>query len=234
MKKLKFTRLQIITHMGAWLPLLWLLWDNYAGNLSINPIQELTQRTGKYALIMLVLSLAITPLITLSGFRQLVKLRRPLGLYAFMYAAIHFFIFIGLDYAFDWNLLRGELFEKRYILVGLGALLILSALAITSFKWWMKRLGKDWKRLHRLVYLASVLVIVHFGWSQKGDFLRLQGDVGQPLAFGLAVALLLLVRIPPVRRRASRLHQALKTRLNSLQRRSQVGRAEMKAVRQPD
>jgi sulfoxide reductase heme-binding subunit YedZ len=133
MKKLKFTRLQIITHMGAWLPLLWLLWDNYAGNLSINPIQELTQRTGKYALIMLVLSLAITPLITLSGFRQLVKLRRPLGLYAFMYAAIHFFIFIGLDYAFDWNLLRGELFEKRYILVGLGALLILSALAITSF-----------------------------------------------------------------------------------------------------
>ena len=233
MRKLKFSRLQIIAHIGAWLPLLWLLWDNYAGNLSINPIQELTQRTGKYALVMLVLSLAITPLTTLSGLRQLVKLRRPLGLYAFLYAALHFFIFIGLDYAFDWNLLRGELFEKRYILVGLSALLILSALALTSFKWWMKRLGKNWKRLHRLVYLASGLVIVHFGWSQKGDFLRLQGDVGQPLAFGLAVALLLMVRIPPVRRRASQLRQALKSRLNGWQRRTLANRTEMEAVRQP-
>jgi sulfoxide reductase heme-binding subunit YedZ len=234
MKKLKFTRLQIITHIGAWLPLLWLLWDNYAGNLSINPIQELTQRTGKYALVMLVLSISITPLTTLTGLRQFIKLRRPLGLYAFLYAALHFSIFIGLDYAFDWSLLRGELFEKRYILVGLGALLILSALAITSFKWWMKRLGKNWKRLHRLVYLASALVIVHFGWSQKGDFLRLQGDVGQPLAFGLAVALLLVVRIPPVRRRASRLQQRLKTALNSLPKRTMVGRTEMETVRQTE
>jgi sulfoxide reductase heme-binding subunit YedZ len=234
MKKLKFTRLQIITHIGAWLPLLWLLWDNYAGNLSINPIQELTQRTGKYALVMLVLSISITPLTTLTGLRQFIKLRRPLGLYTFLYAALHFSIFIGLDYAFDWSLLRGELFEKRYILVGLGALLILSALAITSFKWWMKRLGKNWKRLHRLVYLASALVIVHFGWSQKGDFLRLQGDVGQPLAFGLAVALLLVVRIPPVRRRASRLQQRLKTALNSLPKRTMVGRTEMETVRQTE
>lgn len=203
MRKPKFTPLQIATHIAAWIPLVWLLWDAFTNNLTINPIQAATQRTGKYALVMLVLSLACTPLNTVFGFRQALQVRRALGLYAFGYAAIHFSIFIGLDYGFNWALLLAEIVEKRYVLVGLGALLILLTLAITSFKWWMKRLGKNWKRLHRLVYLAGGLVILHYAWAAKGDILRLQGDIWQPLAFGAVVALLLVARIPGVRKAIS-------------------------------
>jgi methionine sulfoxide reductase heme-binding subunit len=213
MSKLKkFTPLQIIVHIGAWVPLIWLLWDYYTGNLTINPIQAATQRSGKYALILLVLSLAATPANTLFGFRQALKVRRALGLYAFMYAVIHLAIFSGLDYGLDWSLLQGAILEKRFVLVGLSAFLILLSLAATSFKSSMKRMGKNWKRLHKLVYLAGGLVIVHYAWSIKGDVLRLQGDIWQPLSFGLIIFFLLLVRIPVIRKWASSIRQRLNRR----------------------
>lgn len=217
MKRFHFTPLQIAVHVGAWIPLLWLLWDYFNANglMAINPIQELTQRSGRYALYLLVLSLAVTPLNTLFGWRQTIKVRRPLGLYAFLYAAVHFGIFIFLDYGFDWSLIPAAIFEKRYTVVGLAALTILTALAVTSFQWWMRRLGKNWKRLHRLVYLAGGLVIVHSAWAVKGDLLRLTGDIWQPLIFGVVIALLLFVRIPPVRKRASRLRGRLAARLQA-------------------
>jgi sulfoxide reductase heme-binding subunit YedZ len=212
LKLKKFTPLQIIVHIGAWLPLIWLLWDYYTGNLTINPIQAATQRTGKYALILLVLSLAATPANTLFGFRQALKVRRALGLYAFMYAAVHLTIFAGLDYGLDWGLLQGAILEKRFVLVGLGAFLILLSLAVTSFKSSMKRMGKNWKHLHKLVYLAGGLVIVHYAWSIKGDVLRLQGDIWQPILFGLIVLFLLVMRIPIVRRWFGGLRQRLNRR----------------------
>ena len=164
---------------------------------SFNPIQEVTLRTGRYALILLILSLACTPLNTLLGFRWVLPLRKWLGLYAFMYASFHFLIFIGLDYGFDLELILEAIFEKRYALVGFTAFLILLPLAITSTKGWMKRLGKNWKRLHRWVYLASLLVIVHFVWLVKADIRR-------PLAYGAVVVLLLVLRTPWVRRKASK------------------------------
>jgi methionine sulfoxide reductase heme-binding subunit len=215
MKKLNFTPLQLITHISVWLPLTWFIIQY---STDINPIQAFTQRTGKTALILLVLSLACTPVITLFGLRQVGKIRRALGLYAFMYAAIHFFTFIGLDYGFDWSLLQGAIFEKTYILVGLSALIILSILGATSFRYWQKRLGKNWKRLHKLVYLAGGLVIFHYGWAKKGDFLRLQGDVVGPVSFGLLVAFLLILRIPAVRRWASGLRGRFTTRVRALTR----------------
>lgn len=200
MLRRKLTTLQIIVHAGAWVPLVWLVWAYTSGNLTVNPIQAATQHSGKFALIFLLLSLAVTPIHTLFGLRQVIQVRRALGLYAFIYAAIHVLIFAGLDYGFDWSLLTQAVVEKRYILVGLGALVILSALAATSFKSWMKRLGKKWKRLHRLVYVAAGLVIVHYSWSIKGDLLRLQGDIWQPLSFGSVVLVLLILRLPPLRR----------------------------------
>ena len=172
LKLKKFTPLQIIVHIGAWLPLIWLLWDYYTGNLTINPIQAATQRTGKYALILLVLSLAATPANTLFGFRQALKVRRALGLYAFMSAAIHLTIFFGLEYGLDWGLLQGAILEKRFVLVGLGAFLILLSLAVTSFKSSMKRMGKNWKSLHKLVYPILILAVLHFIWLVKADFLE--------------------------------------------------------------
>lgn len=205
--KLRFTPLQIAVHIGAWLPLVWLLWAYLTDNLTVNPIQAATQQTGKFALALLVLSLACTPLNTLFRFRPALTIRRALGLYAFMYAAIHFAIFIALDYGFDWTFLKEGVLEKPFVLVGLAAGTILTALAATSFKWWMKRLGKNWKRLHRLVYLAGILVIVHAAWAKKGDLLRLQGDIWLPINYGIVITLLLIVRIPAIRKAVSGLRQ---------------------------
>ena len=201
MKKGRIDLFRLAVHLSAWLPLAWLVWDYTQGNLSVNPIQDITQRTGKYALVLLTLSLACTPLNTLFGFRPALRVRRALGLYAFLYAGLHFLVFVGLDYGFDLSLIPAAIFEKRFVIVGLAALLILLALAATSFKSSMKRLGKNWKRLHRLVYVAGGLVIVHYSWAVKGDVLSLQGDIVQPLAFGAVVTLLLALRLPFIRSR---------------------------------
>jgi sulfoxide reductase heme-binding subunit YedZ len=196
---IKLSPLQIVVHLAAWLLLAWLAWDYFSGNLGVNPIQAATQRSGRYAIIYLILSLACTPLNTVFGFHQALTARRALGLYAFLFAATHLLIFSGVDFGFDWSLLKPEIFEKPYILVGLATLTILTALALTSFKWWMKRLGKNWKRLHKLIYLASMLVVIHYAWAKKGDLFRLQGDILWPLIAGIVVVTLLFLRLPAIR-----------------------------------
>ena len=201
--------LKIAVNLAALAPLLWLVWAYATNNLTVNPVQAATQRSGKFAIILLVSTLAVTPLYTLTGIRQLNTIRRTLGLYAFFYASLHFLTFIGLDYRFDWGLVIPEIFAKRYTVVGLTAGLILLLLTITSFRWWMKKLGKNWKRLHRLVYLAGVLVVVHYAWSKKGDIFSLSGDILQPLLFGAIVVLLLIMRLPPVRKWVSNTRQSL-------------------------
>jgi sulfoxide reductase heme-binding subunit YedZ len=196
----RFSKFQLAVHIGALLPFALLVFDWTQDNLTFNPIQALELRTGKYALVLLILSLACTPLNTVFGFRQAIKVRRPLGLYAFFYAGIHFLIFIGLDYQFDLLLLQEAIFEKRYALVGFLAGLILLPLAITSTRGWMKRMGRKWATLHKFVYLAGVLVIVHYVWLVKTD-------IRQPILFGVILLLLLIARIPYVRRNLSRVRQ---------------------------
>jgi methionine sulfoxide reductase heme-binding subunit len=208
---MKFHPLRIVVHLSAWFLIAWLIWDYFTGNLTVNPIQAATQRTGRIAIAFLTLSLAATPLNTLFGFRQAITVRRTLGLYAFMFAAIHFTLFVGIDYGFDLPTVFDETFTKPYIIVGLSTLLILIPLAITSFPWWMKRLGKNWKRLHRFVYLAGVLVVVHYIWAVKGNLATLQGDIVKPLLYGVVVAILLLARLPLVRRAASKFRFKLNT-----------------------
>jgi len=196
--RLPSTRTQkIITHIGALTPLAILVWDYLHNDLTFNPIQEITFRTGRYALTLLILSLAVTPVASLTGLRKLLPLRRLLGLYAFFYAALHFLTFIGLDYGFDAVLLREAIFEKRYALVGFMAFVLLMSLAATSSRAMMKRLGKNWKRLHRLSYAAGMLVIIHFVWLVKADIRR-------PLLYGAVLVAFLLLRWPPLRRRLVR------------------------------
>jgi methionine sulfoxide reductase heme-binding subunit len=199
-KRFSLTRYQVFAHMVGLFPLAWLVLDGLLDNLTVNPIQDLTQRTGRFALYLLLLSLACTPVHTIFKLNGVLKIRRTLGLYAFLYAAGHFILFTGVDYAFNFAQLAEVFLEKPYALVGLAAFTILSVLAITSVNWWKKKLGKTWKRLHRFVYLAGVLVIVHYFWVAKGDLLRLSGDIFKPLVLGGLLIVLLAVRLPWIKR----------------------------------
>ncbi|MCH7520633.1 MAG: sulfoxide reductase heme-binding subunit YedZ [Candidatus Marinimicrobia bacterium] len=186
-------RARWLVHPLALLPLALLFYDFLIDNLTANPIQEITQRTGKTALVLLILTLVVTPVNRHFRLPDLVPLRKRLGLYAFLYATLHLSIFVGLDYFFDWELILLELSEKLYVLVGLTAWLLLLPLAVTSTKGWQRRLGKRWKGLHRLIYVAASAVILHYLWLVKSD-------IREPLAYGAGVALLLTLRLPPVRR----------------------------------
>ena len=196
----RYTPLQIAVHVYAWSTLVLIALDFLTGHVSVNPIQELEQRTGRHAITLLVLSLACTPLNTLFKWPELIKRRRALGLYAFMYAAIHVVIFLDLDYGLAWSLIVQTVFQKPYIVVGMISFLLLIPLAVTSFDVWKVRLRKNWKRLHQLIYLIAPLVVLHYGWSKKGDFFGLQGEIVRPVIYGLIVVLLLAFRLPPVRR----------------------------------
>lgn len=200
----KYTWLQILTHLAAWGPLVGLGWAYFTDNLTVNPIQAAQQRTGFTAILLLLLSLACTPIYTITRFRPLINLRRPLGLYAFLYVVIHIYLFVGIDYGFQLRLILLDVGDKWYIMIGLAAFLILLPLAVTSIRWFVKRMGKRWKQLHRLVYLAGILAVLHFAWAVKGDFLRLQGDVVRPLLAGIVLFFLLLARIPAIRRKLTR------------------------------
>jgi sulfoxide reductase heme-binding subunit YedZ len=200
-KRGRISWLQLAMHLAAWLPLALLIVDARSGNLTVNPIQEATQRMGRAAILMLMASLSITPLRTITGIRSLQRLSRPLGLYAFFYALIHLFLYAGVDYGFDFSLLIPDLVDKKYIYIGIASFLILVVLAATSFRWWMKRLGKRWKQLHRLVYAAGVLVVIHYALAVKGDPLHLRGNIGWPVFYGVLVVLLLGVRVPVIRKK---------------------------------
>jgi sulfoxide reductase heme-binding subunit YedZ len=196
MKWLKRNWLLLLTHIGSLIPMLILLWDWSQGNLTANPIQAATLRTGRFAIILLILSLSITPLNSLFGLRKLIPLAKWLGLYAAFYVGIHFFIFIGIDYGFNLTFILADLATKKYVIVGFLAGLILLPLAITSTKGWQRRLKKNWKRLHRFVYLAGILAVTHYIWLVKSD-------IRTPLLYAGIVVLLLFLRIPVIRRNLS-------------------------------
>jgi sulfoxide reductase heme-binding subunit YedZ len=199
--------LKVLVHAGALIPLAWIAWHYTQGLFLIDPVSEITTLTGRGALILLMLTLACTPIDTVFGLKQVKPLRRPLGLYAFVYASVHFATFVWLDYAFDFDLLIQAIFDQRYVVVGFASGLILLALAITSTKGWQRRLGKNWRRLHRLIYLAGILAVLHFAWLTK--------DIRVPLRYGIVLALLLVLRIPLVRKAVSRARHGLAHRLSS-------------------
>jgi sulfoxide reductase heme-binding subunit YedZ len=193
--------LQILTHAAALAPLALLVWQYWQGLFLVDPVREITTRTGKTALILLVLSLAVTPIYIVFGFKPVLRVRRALGLYAFLYVSVHFLTFIGLDYQFDPGLIGGAIFDQRFVLAGFLTGLLLVPLALTSTKGFQKRLGKHWKLVHRLVFLAVILDLVHYAWLVK--------DIREPLRYAVVVALLLVLRIPRVRTAVSRLRHRL-------------------------
>lgn len=181
--------LQLVFHLLAWLPVLWLLWGFRQDQLGLNPVRTITLRTGKTALILLLLSLTVTPLYLLFDWKWVYRFRRPLGLYAFLYATLHVLTFVGLDYGFDWTLVADAIQNNRYTLVGLTAFLILLPLALTSTKRSKAWLGPTWwKRLHRWSYLAAGIAVLHYA-------LLVRQYYTQPIIFGAILAALLGVRL---------------------------------------
>ncbi len=186
----------LAVNIGAALPLLLLAWDLWQGNLSANPIDDITDRTGNAALILLILSLTCTPAHFITGWRKPPQVRKALGMFAFVYASIHLLNFVGADYGFDTELILADgLPSKPYILAGLLSFLIMVPLAITTATWWKKRLGPKWKKLHRSAYVAGAAAVVHFFWLAKA------AEKWEPLVYAVLLSALLIVRLPPLRRR---------------------------------
>jgi methionine sulfoxide reductase heme-binding subunit len=210
-RRLPYTPLQLAVHAYALGELVLIAFDLAAGRLGPNPLQAIQQRTGRHAITLLVLSLACTPLSHLLGWRELPKRSRTLGLYAFMTAFIHILIFLDLDNGLAWDFFRQTILEKPYILYGMTAFALLAALAVTSFDIWKVRLGRNWKRLHQVVYLAAPIAVLHYALSKKGDLFRLQGDIVRPLIYALIVLFLLALRLPWIRRSVV----SLRTRLQA-------------------
>jgi sulfoxide reductase heme-binding subunit YedZ len=208
----RYTPTQITIHLFGWMPLIFTLIQVLTGGMTVNPIQAVEQRFGRVALYFLVASLACTPIVTLTGWREPLKRRRALGLYTFLYAALHFTVFFAIDYGLDVKQVAQLTTEKPFILLGLTAGIILLALAVTSFKWWMRQMGKGWQSLHRTVYLAGLIVVVHYAMAKKANIATLRGDIVQPLLIGAILLILMLLRIPTIRRWAAEIRQ----RVNAL------------------
>lgn len=190
--------LRVLVHVGSLVPLAFLIWNYMTGSLGFNPIQAVLQRTGRIGVVLLLFSLTCTPIHTIFNLPPVRKLRKPLGLYAALYAGLHFAAFAVWDYRLNVTLIWMELIEKPFIFIGLVALVLLGILAATSTRFWQRKLRKWWARLHRLAYLAAILVIVHYLMAVKGDLFTLQGDYTAPIIAGGILAVLFLLRLPIV------------------------------------
>ena len=170
-------------------PLTILVFNGLTHNLTAEPIKKITHFTGDWTLYFLLITLTITPLRRLSGWNQLLSFRRMLGLYAFFYGSLHFLTYFVLDQFFDWGEIYRDIVKRPYITLGFSGFMLLVPLAITSTNNMKKRLGKNWKRLHSIVYVIGTLGILHFLWLVKAD-------TREPIMFGIILICLLLLRLP--------------------------------------
>lgn len=193
-------QLKVLAHFIGVLPLVLLIGDYVRGELGFNPIEAATRRTGRTAVIFLILSLASTPVRRLFSLRIVGFLRKPFGLYAALYAVLHFAAFAIWDFGLDFGLIWAEIRSKPFIIVGAIALLILVVLAATSFRRWQRDWGRKWVKLHRLTYLAGILAIAHYLLAVKGNLLTLEGNYTLPLILAVILIILLVLRLPIVMR----------------------------------
>jgi methionine sulfoxide reductase heme-binding subunit len=171
------------------LPFARLVHGGVTGQLTANPIEYITLQTGWWALVLLLITLAITPARRLTGWNRLVRLRRLVGLFAFFYAVLHLLTYITLDRFFDFSEIGADIVKRPYITVGFLAFLMLFTLAVTSTRGWIRRLGRRWQMLHWLIYPATALAVLHFYWKKAS-----KADVSEPLTFATILGALLLVR----------------------------------------
>lgn len=178
-------------------PFCLLLYNGFTNNLTANPIKEITHFTGEWTLNLLLATLAVTPLRKITGNNSLIRYRRMLGLFTFFYACLHFSTYLVLDQFFDWNEIVLDVAKRPYITVGFTAFTLLIPLAVTSTNKMVQRLGNNWRKLHKLIYLIGALAIIHYLWLVKADLLP-------PIIYGVILCVLLALRssrIKPRRRK---------------------------------
>ena len=183
------THLKHLLFIAALGPLAWLIYASLSGNLGANPIEALIRSLGDWTLRFLLLTLAVTPLRRLSGWRWPMRYRRMLGLFAFLYATLHLAGYIVLDQFFYWPGIWEDIIKRPYITVGMVSFLLLLPLALTSNRAMMRRLGRNWQRLHRLVYPAAIAAVLHY-------YMLVKADTREPLLYAGILLLLLLARLP--------------------------------------
>ena len=191
MTDVKFNK--IVLFINSLVPLALLGWDAARGNLDANPIEFFLRTTGVLTLVFLIVTLSITPLRKYTGWNNLVKFRRMLGLYAFFYGFLHLITYIGFDRSLSFSGTVKDVWQRPFIAVGMASFIMMIPLAITSTNAMIKRLGgKNWQKLHRLTYLVAIGGVVHF-------YMIVKSDATYPLVFGLVLAGLLAYRITSAR-----------------------------------
>jgi len=163
---------KVFIHLAALLPLVNAYYLAFTDQLGADPVEAIIHFTGIGAFNLLLLSLAITPLSKRFKISMLLKVRRLVGLYSFTYAFLHLLNFLVFEVQFDWSLFLSEIVERPYMTFGMAGLLILLTLAITSISFLKKRMGKQWQKLHNWVYLAVVIIGIHFYWSVKSEVIE--------------------------------------------------------------
>jgi sulfoxide reductase heme-binding subunit YedZ len=187
MNRLRLTK--ILIFLGALVPLGRLGWKALHNGLGANPIEVITHSTGDWTLILVLTTLTITPLRRITKQYWLIGVRRMIGLFAFFYGSLHFTTYIWLDKFFDLHEMLKDIAKRPFITVGFSAFVLLIPLALTSTAGWIRRLGgKNWQRLHRLIYATAILGVIHYIWLVKAD-------VRKPLEYASVLSILLLYRI---------------------------------------
>ncbi|HXE80329.1 MAG TPA: protein-methionine-sulfoxide reductase heme-binding subunit MsrQ [Vicinamibacterales bacterium] len=169
-------------------PFAWLIYGAFADRLGANPIDVITDETGTWTLRFLVLTLLVTPLRRWTGVNALIRFRRMLGLFAFFYGSLHFLTYVWLDQFFELASILKDIAKRPFITAGFTAFVLMVPLALTSTTGWIRRLGRRWQMLHRLVYVSAILGVVHYWWLVKAD-------ISRPARYALIVGVLLGVRV---------------------------------------
>jgi sulfoxide reductase heme-binding subunit YedZ len=186
---------KVALFVSALAPAAYLAWGAWADALGANPIDAITDETGIWTLRFLLITLSITPLRRLTGWNALVGYRRMVGLFAFFYGTLHFLTWVGLDQFFAVDEMAADVIKRPFITVGFAAFALMVPLAITSTAGWIRRLGRRWQVLHRLVYVSAALGVVHYWWLVKAD-------VSRPMRYAWVLGLLLGIRLVVARRRS--------------------------------
>lgn len=179
---------KVLVFLVCLVPVLWLATRALTGRLGINPVEDLELTTGIWAFRLLIITLAVTPARRISGWNRLIQYRRMFGLFTFFYVCLHFTIYIVIDQSFAWDFIVKDVVKRPFITMGFTAFVLMIPLALTSTKGWIRRLGRRWQTLHRLIYISGICAAVHYLWKVKVM-------IGSPVYYAAIVGVLLGFRV---------------------------------------